>query len=118
MPHKKNPDVFELIRGKCNLIQGAPNQLTLLCSNLPHGYHREMQLTKQVLFPAISELKSCLDIMNLMVGKIEVNKNILEDTKYAHLHSVEEVNKLVMQGIPFRDAYRIVGEKINSSPST
>jgi argininosuccinate lyase len=114
MPHKKNPDVFELIRGKCNRIQSAPNELTLLINNLPSGYHREMQLTKEILFPAIQELRFCITMMKLMLSQISVNRNILQDPKYQYLFSVEKVNELVNQGIPFRDAYKQVGELIES----
>jgi argininosuccinate lyase len=114
MPHKKNPDVFELIRGKCNRIQSAPNELTLLVNNLPSGYHREMQLTKEILFPAIQELRSCIAMMKLMLSQISVNSNILQDPMYQYLFSVEKVNELVNQGIPFRDAYKQVGELIES----
>ena len=105
MPHKKNPDVFELIRGKCNRIQAAPNELTLLTNNLPSGYHREMQLTKEIIFPAIQSLRQCIEMMHLMLSSLSVNKNILQDKKYTYLFSVEEVNELVNKGIPFRDAY-------------
>lgn len=112
MPHKKNPDVFELIRAKCNTIQSVPNELTLLINNLPSGYHRDMQLTKEILFPAISELLSCLEMMQLMLKEIRVNNHLLEDPKYTYLFSVEKVNELVNQGIPFRDAYKQVGNMI------
>lgn len=113
MPHKKNPDVFELIRGKCNRIQAAPNELTLLTNNLPSGYHREMQLTKEILFPAIQSLRQCIEMMHLMLSNISVYKDILQDQKYAYLFSVEKVNELVNKGIPFRDAYVEVGNMIN-----
>jgi argininosuccinate lyase len=113
MPHKKNPDVFELIRGKCNRIQAAPNELTLLTNNLPSGYHREMQLTKEILFPAIQSLRQCIEMMHLMLSALSVNKNILQDKKYTYLFSVEKVNELVNKGIPFRDAYVQVGNMIN-----
>jgi argininosuccinate lyase len=113
MPHKKNPDVFELIRGKCNRIQAVPNELTLLISNLPSGYHREMQLTKEILFPAIEEMKSCLQLMQLMLSQLSVKENILSDEKYKYLFSVEAVNQLVNQGIPFRQAYQEIGNRIN-----
>lgn len=112
MPHKKNPDVFELIRAKCNIIQGVPNQLTLLMTNLPGGYNRDYQLTKEVLFPAISEIKNCLKILSYVLPKINVNKNILSDSRYVHLSSVDAVNKLVKEGISFRDAYKKVGIEI------
>lgn len=112
MPHKKNPDVFELIRAKCNTIQSVPNELTLLINNLPSGYHRDMQLTKEILFPAITELLSCLEMMQLMLKELKVNDHILNDPKYTYLFSVEKVNELVNQGIPFRDAYKQVGNMI------
>jgi len=112
MPHKKNPDVFELIRAKCNRIQSVPNELTLLINNLPSGYHRDMQLTKEVLFPSIEELKACLQLMHLMLSNISVQDNILDDPKYKYLFSVEAVNELVNKGIPFRDAYKQVGNQI------
>ena len=114
MPHKKNPDVFELIRAKCNRIQATPNELTLLVNNLPSGYHRDMQLTKEILFPAIEELRSCIEMMKLMLSNISVNPDILNDPKYQYLFSVEKVNELVNQGIPFRDAYKQVGESIEA----
>jgi len=112
MPHKKNPDLFELVRGKCNIIQGIPNQLTLLTNNLPSGYHRDMQLTKETLFPAIQQLKDCLQIIAFALPQMEVNKNILGDVKYAHLYSVDALNELVKKGIPFRDAYKKIGMDI------
>jgi argininosuccinate lyase len=113
MPHKKNPDVFELIRGKCNRIQSTPNELTLLTGNLPSGYHRDLQLTKEILFPAIGELKACLGMTRLMLSRIEVKDGILEDEKYRYLFSVEAVNDLVNAGVPFREAYRQIGEQID-----
>jgi len=112
MPHKKNPDVFELIRAKCNRIQSIPNELTLLLNNLPSGYHRDLQLTKEILFPAIEELKACLQLCRLMLSNIEIKDNILSDEKYRYLFSVEAVNELVNQGIPFREAYQQVGNSI------
>lgn len=112
MPHKKNPDVFELIRAKCNRIQSTPNELTLLLNNLPSGYHRDLQLTKEVIFPAIEDLKSCIQLARLMLSNIIVQDNILVDEKYKYLFSVEAVNELVNQGIPFRDAYQQVGNRI------
>jgi argininosuccinate lyase len=112
MPHKKNPDVFELTRAKCNRIQSIPNELTLLINNLPSGYHRDLQLTKEILFPAIEELKSCLQIAELMLSNIEVKDDILKDEKYKYLFSVESVNELVKKGVSFRDAYRQVGNSI------
>jgi argininosuccinate lyase len=112
MPHKKNPDVFELIRGKCNIIQGVPNQLTLLTNNLPSGYHRDMQLTKEVLFPAIQQMKDCLHILAFALPQMEVNKGILNDSKYAYLYSVDALNELVKKGMSFRDAYKKTGMDI------
>ncbi|GGB13876.1 argininosuccinate lyase [Puia dinghuensis] len=114
MPHKKNPDVFELIRGKCNRIQSTPNELTLLINNLPSGYHRDLQLTKEILFPAIEEGKACLQMTRLMLSHIEIKDGILEDEKYKYLFSVEAVNELVNQGIPFREAYKQVGNQIDA----
>lgn len=113
MPHKKNPDVFELIRAKCNRIQSIPNELTLLINNLPSGYHRDMQLTKEILFPAIEELKACLQLMQLMLSNMKVKENVLTDEKYKYLFSVEAVNDLVNKGVPFREAYQQVGNAIN-----
>lgn len=118
MPHKKNPDVFELIRAKCNRIQSIPNELTLLLNNLPSGYHRDLQLTKEILFPAIEELKACLQLMQLMLQNISIKANILTDEKYQYLFSVEAVNELVNKGVPFRDAYQQVGNSINKGQFT
>jgi argininosuccinate lyase len=112
MPHKKNPDVFELIRAKCNRIQAVPNELSLLLANLPSGYHRDLQLTKEILFPAIEELKACLQMTRLMLQNLSVKSNILDDEKYKYLFSVEAVNELVNKGIPFREAYKQVGNQI------
>src|SRR5688572_30123822 len=112
MPHKKNPDVFELIRAKCNRIQSIPNELSLLLTNLPSGYHRDLQLTKEILFPAIEELKACIQLTRLMLSNIEVKDGILKDEKYKYLFSVEAVNALVNKGIPFREAYQQIGEQI------
>lgn len=112
MPHKKNPDVFELIRGKCNLLQGLPNQLALLMTNLPSGYHREMQLAKGPIIEAINELKSCLDLFIFTLQKISVKENILDDPKYQYVFSVDTLNEWVKQGMPFRDAYKKMGDDI------
>ena len=114
MPHKKNPDVFELIRAKCNRIQSIPNELTLVLNNLPSGYHRDLQLTKEILFPAIEELKACLQLARLMLFNIEIKDNILSDEKYKYLFSVEAVNELVNQGVPFREAYQRIGNDIEN----
>ena len=112
MPHKKNPDVFELIRGKCNKIQAVPNQLAMLTTNLPSGYHRDLQLTKEIIVPAIQELKSCLEMMRFSIKNIIVNESILDDTKYDYLFSVDTLNDLVLNGMPFRDAYKQMGQAI------
>lgn len=112
MPHKKNPDVFELIRAKCNRIQAIPNELTLLLNNLPSGYHRDLQLTKEILFPAFEELKACLQLMGVMLSQVQVTENILSDDKYKYLFTVEAVNDLVNKGVPFRQAYQEVGNQI------
>jgi argininosuccinate lyase len=114
MPHKKNPDVFELIRAKCNRIQALPNDITLVLNNLPSGYFRDMQVLKEMLFPAFSELKDCLALLAYMVEKINVNRNILNDARYRYLFSVDAVNQLVLEGVPFRDAYKQIGLEINS----
>jgi argininosuccinate lyase len=115
MPHKKNPDVFELIRAKCNRIQSMPNELTLLLANLPSGYHRDLQLTKEILFPAIEDLKACLQLIQLMLSKIRIKENILQDEKYKYLFTVEAVNGLVSQGVPFREAYKQIGNEVNEN---
>ncbi len=112
MPHKKNPDVFELIRGKCNKIQALPFELTMITNNLPSGYHRDLQLLKEGLIPNIQALKSCLEMFIFSLSSIEVNKNIVDQKIYDYLFTVEEVNKLVQEGVPFRDAYKIVGGKV------
>ncbi len=112
MPHKKNPDVFELIRGKCNKIQSLPFELTLITNNLPSGYHRDLQLLKEGLIPSIQALKACLEMFTFSLSSIEVNKNIVDQKIYDYLFTVEEVNKLVQEGVPFRDAYKIVGGKV------
>lgn len=114
MPHKKNPDVFELIRGKCNKLQALPYELTLITNNLPSGYHRDLQLVKEGLIPSISTLKSCLDMLVFSLENIIVTENIVSDDKYKYIFSVEEVNALVQAGTPFRDAYKIVGAKIEA----
>lgn len=112
MPHKKNPDVFELVRGRCNQLIALPNDIALVTANLPSGYHREMQLLKETLFPAIQSIKDCLRMVHLMISNIEVKQNILQDDKYKYIFSVEEVNRLVLEGVPFRDAYRQIGSDI------
>lgn len=115
MPHKKNPDIFELVRARCNRIQSLPNELILLTNNLPSGYHRDLQLTKEILFPAIDSLKECLEILNYTLPNIEVKNNILEDEKYKYLFSVEKINEEVKAGLSFRDAYVKVGQEIENN---
>lgn len=113
MPHKKNPDVAELLRGKTNRMKGLPNEIQLVMGNLPSGYHREMQILKETLMPAFDEILNCLDMTYFMLSNIEVNENILADEKYDMIFSVEKVNELVLRGIPFREAYKIIGNEIN-----
>lgn len=114
MPHKKNPDVFELTRAKCNKIQGLPQQITLISNNLPSGYFRDLQIIKEIFLPAFDELKDCLRMVTHMMREVKVNEHILDDDKYALLFSVEEVNRLVLEGVPFRDAYKQVGLSIEA----
>jgi argininosuccinate lyase len=114
MPHKKNPDVFELIRSYCNRIKSLPNEIMLMTTNLPSGYHRDLQLLKEHLFPTFQILKDCIEKAGLMLSNIEIKKDILNDNKYKYLFSVEEVNKLVSQGMAFRDAYKKVGLDIEA----
>ncbi len=118
MPHKKNPDVFELIRSHCNQIKALPNEIMLMTTNLPSGYHRDLQLLKEHLFPAFKTLKDCIEMAGLMLSNIQVKEHILADEKYKYLFSVEEVNKLVNAGIPFRDAYKKVGLDIEAGKFT
>lgn len=118
MPHKKNPDVFELIRARCNALQALPQEIALITTNLSSGYHRDLQLLKEKLFPAFKVIKDCLRMTQLMLSTIEVKKNILDDPKYKYLFSVEEVNKLVMEGVPFRDAYKKIGKQIEKGEFT
>ena len=114
MPHKKNPDVFELTRAKCNKIQSIPQQIMMIANNLPSGYFRDLQIIKEIFLPVFDELKECLHMVNLMMEHIEVNKQILDDTKYDLIFSVEEVNRLASEGMPFRDAYKKVGLDIEA----
>jgi len=115
MPHKKNPDVFELLRGKCNLLQALPGQVSLLINNLPAGYHRDFQLLKEVIFPAIHNMKECLEMIAFVLPQLKIHNNLLDDPKYAYLFTVEKVNELVLEGIPFRDAYKQVGEMVEKN---
>jgi argininosuccinate lyase len=118
MPHKKNPDVFELIRSHCNRIKALPNEIMLMTTNLPSGYHRDLQLLKEHLFPAFKTLKDCIEMAGVMLSNIDIKKDILADEKYKYLFSVEEVNKLVNAGMPFRDAYKKVGLDIEAGNFT
>jgi argininosuccinate lyase len=117
MPHKKNPDVFELIRGRCNRLQAVPNDIALFTTNLPSGYHRDLQLLKEALFPAFDELHSCLAMMRFALESIRVKENILDDERYTHLFSVDAVHEKVRRGLSFRDAYREVGLEIAAGTS-
>ncbi|MBN2805232.1 MAG: argininosuccinate lyase [Prolixibacteraceae bacterium] len=112
MPHKKNPDVFELIRARCNKIQALPNQIGLMINNLPSGYFRDMQIVKEVFFPAFEDLTDCLKIAAYAIPQLKINARVLDDKRYDLIFSVEEVNKLVNEGLPFRDAYKHVAQKI------
>ena len=118
MPHKKNPDVFELIRAHCNRIQALPNEIMLMAANLPSGYHRDFQLLKEHLIPAFENLRNCIAMATLMIQNIEIKKDILLDERYKYLFSVEEMNKLVLQGTPLRDAYRKTGMDIENNTFT
>jgi argininosuccinate lyase len=118
MPHKKNPDVFELTRAKCNLIQTLPQQITMIINNLPSGYFRDLQMTKEVFLPAFGDLEDCITMTNRMMQSMKVNTHILDDTKYDVIFSVEKVNELVLQGVPFRDAYKQVGLAIEAGTFT
>ena len=113
MPHKKNPDVFELVRSHCNKIQAIPYQISLMTNNLPSGYFRDLQILKEVFLPAFQELQDCISIAGFAIDNMTVNTNLLADDRYKYVFSVEDVNKLVMQGVPFRDAYKMVGGQIN-----
>ena len=118
MPHKKNPDVFELTRAKCNKIQALPQQIILIMNNLPCGYFRDLQIIKEVFLPAFEELKDCLRMAAYIINKIQVNEHILDDPKYDNMFSVEEVNRLATGGMPFRDAYKKVGLDIEAGNFT
>lgn len=113
MPHKKNPDVWEIIRGDCNRIMSAENEISLLCSNMPHGYHRDFQLLKDILFPALELMHRCIYMTGYMLNHIQVNRHILDSPLYDYLFTVEEVNRKVLSGTPFRDAYKEVGREVN-----
>ncbi len=113
MPHKKNPDVWEIMRGNCNRIMATENQISMMCSNMPHGYHREFQLLKDILFPALELMHKCLGMADYMLQHIQVNENILDAPIYDYLFTVEEVNRRTLEGMPFRDAYKSVGIEVN-----
>ena len=113
MPHKKNPDVWEILRGKCNRILASENEISLLCSNMPHGYHREYQLLKDILFPTLELMHECLQMTDYMLQHIEVNEHILDNPLYDYLFTVEEVNRRTLAGVPFREAYKQVGIEVN-----
>ncbi len=112
MPHKKNPDVFELVRGRCNQLQALPNEIALLLTNLPSGYHRDLQGLKERLFPGIQSIKDCLEIANFALSQVKVKEDIISDPRYDYLFTVELVNELVLEGVPFRDAYKEVGKRV------
>lgn len=114
MPHKKNPDVFEIMRGKCNRLQSIPNEIALLTANLPLGYNRDLQLLKDIIFPASTELIECLDMADFMLQHIRIKDGIVEDQRYDYLFTVEEVNRLVLEGMPFREAYKKVGHEVQN----
>ena len=118
MPHKKNPDVFEVMRGKCNKLQGLPAQILLIMNNLPSGYFRDLQVIKELFVPAFDEIEDCLDMAAYIVGRMEVNEHILDDPRYDAMFSVEEVNRRVVEGTPFRDAYKQVGLEIEAGKFT
>ena len=113
MPHKKNPDVWEIIRGNCNRILSAENEIAMLCSNMPHGYHRDFQLLKDILFPVLELMHKCIRMTGFMLHEIKVNGNILDSPVYDYLFTVEEVNRRALAGMPFRDAYKSVGIEVN-----
>ena len=118
MPHKKNPDVFELLRAKANRLQSLPTEIALLTSSLPSGYHRDFQLMKEIVFPALDDVKSCLTMSEFMMSRLIIKKNVLEDPKYQYLFTVEEVNALVLKGVPFRDAYKKIGQDVDNKTFT
>jgi argininosuccinate lyase len=118
MPHKKNPDVFEIMRGKCNRLQSVPNEISLLTTNLPLGYHRDLQLLKDIIFPATTTLCQCLDMCDFMLQNIIIKQDIIEDERYNYLFTVEDVNRLTLSGLPFREAYREVGMAVQRGEYT
>lgn len=118
MPHKKNPDVFEIMRGKCNRLQAVPNEISLLTANLPLGYNRDLQLLKDIIFPATNDICECLDMCDYMLQHIRIRTDIIEDEKYDYLFTVEDVNRLALSGVPFREAYREIGMRVQRGEYT
>lgn len=118
MPHKKNPDVFEIMRGKCNRLQAVSNEIALLTANLPLGYNRDLQLLKDIIFPATTTMTECLDMCTFMLGHIQIRKDIIDDPRYDYMFTVEDVNRLTLAGIPFREAYRRVGMQVQNGTYT
>ena len=114
MPHKKNPDVFEIMRGRCNRLQSVVGEVSLLTTNLPLGYHRDLQLLKDITFPAIEQINECVQMCAFMLQHIRINENILQDSRYDYLFTVEDVNRLVLNGMPFRDAYKEIGHQVQT----
>ena len=112
MPHKRNPDIFEIMRARCNILKNLPSKLNILSSNLPSGYHRDMQLSKEIIIEGILEIKENLKIFAECIKKIKIRKNILNDSKYDHIFSVDTINKYLQNGIPFRDAYHMLKVEI------
>jgi argininosuccinate lyase len=118
MPHKKNPDVFELLRAKCNRLQALPTDIIMIMNNLPSGYFRDLQIIEELFIPAVNELKECIKMATYIIQRMEVNENILDDPRYDAMFSVEEVNRLASEGMPFRDAYKKVGLDIEAGMFT
>jgi len=118
MPHKKNPDVFELIRARCNALQALPQTITMITNNLPSGYHRDMQLLKEYLFPAFASLRDCIEMAGIMVEGMEINPEVAALDMYRYMYTVEEVNKLVLEGVPFREAYKTIGAAVENGSFT
>ena len=118
MPHKKNPDVFEIMRGKCNRLQSVPNEISLLTTNLPLGYHRDLQLLKDIIFPATTTLRQCLEMCDFMLQNIIIKSDVINDSKYDYLFTVEDVNRLTLSGVPFREAYKQIGMQVQRGEYT
>ncbi len=118
MPHKKNPDVFEIMRGKCNRLQAVPNEVALLTTNMPLGYNRDLQLLKDIIFPATKEMEQCLDMCTMMLDHIIVRSDVINDSRYDYMFTVEDVNRLTLSGVPFRDAYKQIGMQVQRGEYT